>query len=148
MTRKYKKNLTEQQQQFVVNYVTNGFNAQQAAKDADYSDYSAQTRPYQLLQKPEIQQRIAKARTSLDADFEEKMGITIRHKCEMLLRIINDVLPADGTIPLRKHYDQAMRALDMLNKMQGHYAPDKRLAVTVDATKERLLEAKRVYEDY
>jgi hypothetical protein len=98
--------------------------------------------------KPKIAERINAVRTVIDADFEKELAITIKDKCHYLMRIVNDILPRDGTIPVRKHYDQAMRALDMLNKMQGHYMPDKKLSVTVDATKERLLEAKRVYEEY
>lgn len=53
------KPLTPKQEAFARNYVANGFNATQAAKDAGYSEDSAESKGSQLLRFVKVKERIA-----------------------------------------------------------------------------------------
>lgn len=143
------KRLTDLQQGFVLNYIKNGFNAKQAALDAGYSQDTAQDTSYQLTKHPDIKPLIDKAIARVDAKLELKLGITMQHKVAKLSKLIDDCFVRDDKGKVNKGLaDVGLRAMDMLNKMQGHYAPNRSLAVTVDSTKDRLIEAKRVYKEY
>lgn len=50
--------MTEMQQKFIEEFVTNGGNAAAAARAAGYSEASARQRAHEQLQKPEIQRAI------------------------------------------------------------------------------------------
>jgi hypothetical protein len=142
------KTLTDKQQKFVSNYVSNGFNASQAARDAGYSDKAASSKTTHMVTKhPMIRDRIARAYETISTELEIELGVTMADKMRVLSRIIYEIVPIDGAID-KPHLPQALKAMVELSKMQGHYAPDRRLSVTVDATKERMLEAQRVYEEY
>ena len=143
-----KRKLTEKQSKFVSNYIKNGFNAYQAAISAGYSHNYANVGTGELTQHPIIKAKIERAVARLDEVMEEKLAITLQHKAKVLAQIIYDIIPQDGSAPKRKYYKYAINALAELSKMQGHYAPDKTLKVTVDATKEKLEEVKRQYKEY
>lgn len=141
--------LTERQSKFVLNYINNGYNAYKAAIDAGYSENFAHDRSGQLVYHPAIAERICKAYTTVEVSEFKEMCMSVREKAEILDRIIREVVPKDPTQPIKLDYiKDAIKAIQELNKMSGSYAPDRRLNVTVDATKERLLEAKRVYKEY
>lgn len=143
------KPLTQKQYNFTLNYIKNGFNAYQASLDAGYSQTFATVKSGQLITHPEIKKRIAKAYQAVEVKNHNTLCMSITDKAKVLDRIIRAVVPLDETLPVDKEYmKDAIRAIAELNKMSGDYAPDKRLSVTVDATKERLREAKRVYEEY
>lgn len=143
-----KHRLTDMQYKFVTAYCSNGFNARQAALTAGYSDHYSRIKSHTLLEHKHIKPHIDKIKTRITVDIEDKLMISLADKCKVLAQIIYDILPQDGSEPKRDHYAKAMQAIDILNKMQGHYMPDKRLNVTVDATKERLIEAKRIYKEF
>lgn len=143
----HKEVLTEMQQNFVLNYINNGFNVKQAALTAGYSESYSHVHSYKLLAHPIIQKKIEKACRIVEASQNRVLQITIHDKAKKLLRIIDDILPDDGE-PKREYYKDAISAMKELNKMQGDYAPDKRLNLTVDATRERLEEARKQYKDY
>ncbi len=143
-----KKTLTEKQYSFVANYIKNGFNAYRAALDAGYKPSYAKTKTPELIQHPIIKQKIEKAIARFDEEMEEKLAISLQHKAKILAQIIYDIIPQDGSPPKRKYYKYAINALAELSKMQGHYAPDRSLKVTVDTTKEKLKEVRRQYEEY
>ena len=54
-----KTELTPQQEQFAVEYATNGGNATEAAKTAGYSERTAAQQGHRLSRLPHVQQRIA-----------------------------------------------------------------------------------------
>lgn len=146
---KYDQDLTQRQYDFVLNYIKNGFNAKQAAIQAGYSSSYAHYRAHALLDHPMVRNRIERAHQKIELKREANLMITYAEKVEILKRIIYDIVPKDPSEePKRKLYPEAIKAMSELNKMQGDYAPDKRLSVTVDATKEKLIDARRQYEEY
>lgn len=141
--------LTDKQYQFVTNYIQNGFNAKQAALKAGYSLSYANVKAPKLIDHPAIKARLQKAYQDVEMKLQKELRISISDKARALLRIIEDVIPLDPTQePRRDYYKDAIRAISELNKMQGDYAPEKRLSMTVDATKEKLIDARRQYEEY
>jgi hypothetical protein len=142
-----KTELNERQEKFIENYIKNGANAQKAALAAGYSESVAKVQSCNFLDHPIIKARIDKAYTRLDRQKMKDICLALEERVRLLSKIIYDVIPNEGE-PIRKHYPDAIRAIQELNKLAGDYAPDRRLSVTVDATKDRLEEAKRVYEEY
>lgn len=141
--------LTKKQNDFVLNYIKNGFNASQAALDAGYSKALAQTNSHSLLRNPIVFERISGAYDVVERERFDQICMTIYDRAKVLNRIIRDAVPIDDDQPIKQHYvGNAIRAIQELNKMSGDYAPDKRLSITVDATQKRLNEAKKAYEDY
>lgn len=141
--------LTQKQYDFTVNYIKNGFNAYQAALEAGYSDNYARFKAPGLINHPSINNRITKAYQQVEIEERRTLCMTIRDKAKVLDRIIRAVVPLDESQPVNmKFANEAIKAISELNKMQGDYAPDKRLSITVDATKDRLLEARKQYEEY
>jgi|HubBroStandDraft_3_1064219.scaffolds.fasta_scaffold280844_1 hypothetical protein len=142
-----RQELNERQEKFIQNYISNGANAKKAAIEAGYSPTVASIRASSFLDHPIIKARIDKAYTRLDRQKMKDICLALEERVRLLSKIIYDVIPNEGE-PIRKHYPDAIRAIQELNKLAGDYAPDRRLSVTVDATKDRLEEAKRVYEEY
>ena len=139
--------LTDKQYQFTLNYIKHGYNAYQAAIASGYSEKYARVQAPGLINHPPIFERIAKAHQALELKRMEELTITISDKAHMLMRIINDVMPQEGEIK-RQYYKSALQAIDMLNKMSGHYAPTKSLSVNVETTRAKIKEAKRIYNEY
>lgn len=139
--------LTDMQFKFIQNYVSNGFNGYQAAIEAGYSESYALCKTPALIKHPLVKQEIAKAYIAIGAELESHLAITVADKCRRLVAILDDIIPINGE-PNRQYYGDAIKALDMLNKIQGHYMPDRKVSVTVDATKERLKDAKKIYDEY
>lgn len=141
--------LTQKQYDFVINYIKNGFNAYQAALDAGYSKTFARVKTQSLINHPVINQRISKAYKAVEMSQVNQLCMSIVDKARVLDRIIRAIIPLDEAEPIKLDYvKDAIRAIAELNKMQGDYAPDKRLSITVDATKERLKEVKQMYDEY
>lgn len=140
-----KKQLTDMQANFVINYIKNGFNMYRAAKDAGYSESYSRIQSHKLMHNPLIQEKI----NLLRRDTEKKIPIAWDWKVKKLLRVINEYIPDDNTIALKNdQVKTALTAMQELNRMQGDYAPDKRLSMTVDATKDKLIEVRRQYKEY
>jgi transposase len=142
------KPLTEREQLFVTHYLSNGYSARAAAKSAGYSDSSCDSHAHHILDKEHIKQRISNAYRKVEARNAKELCMSIEAKAKLLTQIIYDIIPQDGSPPKREYYKDALKAISEMNKMSGDYAPDKRLSVTVDATKDKLIEAKKVYEEY
>ncbi len=139
------KHLTTQQEEFVINYIKNGYNAYNAALTAGYSKTFADTGAYKLVHHPIIQKRLTKALKRAD----NKLNMTFEWKMKKLKRIIDQYIPDDINVELKESQVKiGLQAMGELNKMQGDYAPDKRLSVTVDATKEKIIEAKKAYDEF
>lgn len=137
--------LTQKQYEFCNEYIKNGFNAYQAALKAGYSESYANVKAPLLLEHPLIKPRLARAYQRAD----NSMTVSWEWKIEKLQRIIDDIVPLDKSLPIKhKHAANAIKAISELNKMSGDYAPDKRLSVTVDATKDKLIEINKEYEEF
>ncbi len=136
-----KKRLTEKQQNFITRYIQNGFNAYQAARDAGYSHKFAESQAYSLVDHPLIKERLNIAYQSA----EHNLNVTYEWKVNVLKRIITAFTNECNSA---KNAKVAIMAISELNKMEGHHSPKKQFSVSINATKERLLEAKRVYEEY
>lgn len=138
-----KREMTQMQSKFAENYVKNGFNAYQAALDAGYSESSARVRSHTMLDKQPIRERLDNAFCRVEVD----LAVGFKWRVEKLKRLIDEGIPDEGEIN-QAHARLALAAIAEMNKMYGDYAPDKRLSVTVDATKEKLNEARRQYEEF
>ncbi len=127
----------------------NGRNAKAAAIDAGYTEKTAHVESCAIIRRPHMQQALSQLEQRIDQELAEKLFITVADKAEILSRIIYDVVPRDPNQPvLRQYYREAMKAIQELNKMQGHHAPDRSVKLTLDATKQSIAEVKKVYEDY
>ena len=141
------KPLTQKQRSFVLNYISNGLNARQAALTAGYSDNVALIKGSKMTNHPLIRNEIEKAYNTIDRQRAELM-LAVDERVRILSAIIYDIVPKDGSEPKREYYKDALKAIAELNKMSGDYAPDKRLSVTVDATKNKIRDVKRLYKEY
>ena len=141
--------LNTKQQSFVINYIKNGFNGYQAMIESGYSHSHARTYVGKLIDHPLINKQIKEAYQSVQLKRFKEVCMSISERVEILDRIIREIVPKDKNEPIKhKYMKEAMQAIDMLTKMSGDYAPDRRLSITVDATQERLNEAKRIYDEY
>jgi phage terminase small subunit len=138
------KALSELQQSFVLNYVKNGFNAYQAARSAGYTEASATVYSHKILDNPIVKSRVEAAFKR----FDKRIDVAFDWRIDKLKRIINAVIPDNEDTVKLKDAKVAISAIAELNKMYGDYAPDKRLSVTVDATKEKLVDARKQYEEF
>ena len=142
--------LTERQRSFVISYVTNGYNKLQAALNAGYTRSSALTGTA-IIDNPNVKDHIqqAIAQQKRDEDFFKKLKVAYNDRLKVLSHIIYDIVDLDNPeLSKRNMYKVAIAAVNELNKMAGDHAPNKLLSVTVDATKEKLKEARRVYDEY
>lgn len=110
---------------FALNYLTNGFKKKQAAIDAGYSVVSAQTSANKCLKSPKVIEYIK----VFMAEIEKDLGITFEWKLGKLKQVVEISLPADKeelTAESIKKYNpsDAIKAIDVMNKMQGHYKKD------------------------
>lgn len=137
------KTLTTKQSSFLKNYICNGLNTYQAAIDAGYTKSYARVRSYDLLQQPHIQSRLETAFKKVEA----RLDISFDWRLNKLKRLINEIIPDDDNI-IMSQSKIAIQAIQEINKMFGDYAPDKRLTLNVDTTKDKLVEARRQYEEY
>jgi phage terminase small subunit len=143
-----KKPLTPMQYVFCSEYIKNGFNAYKAALTAGYSESYANCKAGELIKHPNIQERLVKAYEKMETKQLDKLAISFTDKANILLSIINDIIPKDGSEPKRQYYKDAIKAMSELNKMQGDYAPDKRMNMTINATLDKLQEARKAYDEY
>lgn len=137
------KQLTDLQQGFAIAYVRNGGNAYQAAIDAGYNEAHAKQHSYSLLEIPLIQERI---NTIVQHKDSETLA-DYQWKIYKLKRVVEKFIPDDTELSA---YDvrTGLQAIAELNKMMGHYAPDRKLTVNYDATKQKLKDVKKQYEEY
>lgn len=104
--------LTPKQQLFVKNYIANGFNASKAAIDAGYSRKTAVKIGSENLQKPDVKRAIEEEK----AKIANKIDITAEWK----MSILKDIVVAEYDKP-----SDRLKAVEILNKMQGHDEPQK-----------------------
>jgi phage terminase small subunit len=141
------KPLTKMQQLFCQNYISNGFNAKQAALKAGYSLNVAEQGVTKVMANPLMRQTIEKAIAKNEKGILDSVGASYVNRVRKLWRIVEVTIPDDEDVR-QPYVRNAIAAIAELNKMGGDYAPDKSLRLTVDMTKERMAEAKKVYDDF
>lgn len=143
------KELTQQQWDFTQEYIKNGFNAYRAALKAGYSYHLAKDHTHNLTRHPLIVKKVEQAIAKIEKKQVKELSITWEWKLKKLKRVINEFIPDDKDTPLNKDQVKVgLAAIAEHNKMVGEYAPERRLSVNVDATKEKLKEAKKVYDEF
>lgn len=109
MSKKTKRDeLNEQQEKFCLEFRRHNGNKKEAAIAAGYSKKSASALASQLLKLPKVQKRIQE----LAKDAERKTIISIIERQQVLSEIARD--------PNKEDRDR-IRAIDILNKMDGNY---------------------------
>lgn len=140
-----KGRLTQRQYEFTKNYIANGFNAQKAALDAGYTNDYARSKATNILTNPVVEHAIHTAYTQANG----QLALTWEWKLRKIARVVNECIPDDITVKLCTHKMKVgLAAIAELNRMSGDYAPIKKLSVNLDATKAKLEEAKKVYDEY
>lgn len=114
--------LEERQKKFALNFLTNGFKKKKAAIDAGYSPASAHISANKCLKSKRVINYIKNYMSELEKD----LGITIQWKLGKLKQCVDISLPEEGeqlTVESIKKYSpsDAIKAIDVMNKMQGHY---------------------------
>ncbi len=134
------KKLTQKQYDFVNNYVNNGFNAAQAALSAGYSQKYADAQAYNLVNHPVIHEHLTHAYQKAEKNTEINF--------EWVINKYINIISVFEKSPLAQDARVVIAALAELSKIKGYYSPDKKLSLTIDTTKERLAEARRIYQEY
>lgn len=126
-----KRNLNERYLLFCKAYLAgNEFNATKAAIAAGFSKKTARQAGNRLLTNVDIQAYLKKEMDKLN----NKLDITIEWKMQMLKDCAEKCMSGHATKEGFIHPSGLVGSLSELNKMQGHYAPEKSINanVTVD----------------
>lgn len=130
------KKLTTNQKVFCENYITNGFNATQAyliafAKSTK-NEVTARTNANKLLKRDYIKEYIE----LLQEKVEEKSIMNIQERQEYLTRVMmgeetESFMDKDGyVVDVPPRMADRLRAMDILNKMNGAYTTNSNINVT------------------
>ena len=112
--------LTDRQERFIVSYLAT-LNGAEAARQAGYSERTARQMANENLSKPYIKDAIDQKRSEIMKQEEDKVGWLI----ERLTAEATDDENGDST---------RVRALEVLGKVFGAYAPEKQEITSFDAT--------------
>lgn len=143
MSQPLQQKLTIKEQIFVDSYLGDAnFNASEAARMANYSARSVGAIGNETLQKPKIQEYIAKK----VQDKLNKLDITFEWKVKKLKEVAEVSLVGDANGKI--YPAAAVSAISELNKMQGDHAPVKtaNLNVNVDSSLEDVYELIKLYQ--
>ncbi len=123
----------------------------QSAIQAGYSARTAHSNSYGYFQDPEVQSMIA----AHQEEYNKNCLATFTWKMERLVEIVQNLMENVSVSPLNPLSAAAViKAIAEMNKMQGHYAPDKTLNANlnmkmpleeINKTKELLLEYDKPY---
>lgn len=116
------KKLTAKQKLFCKAYLANGYNASQAALTAGYSKTAVGEIGHENLKKLQIKEYIAKRMDKI----EEKLDITFEWKARMLKECADKCMQGEADKDGKVHPSGVIGAIAELNKMQGHYEPEKK----------------------
>lgn len=105
--------ITPKQQAFIHAYIANGGNGTQAAITAGYSPRSAGVQAHELLRMEKIQKRLQPKRD----EEKERLGLDSDWIVSRLMKEANDENVSDAA---------RIRALELLGKVEGIFAPDKK----------------------
>lgn len=115
--------LTHKQQAFCDIYLNNGFVATQAAVAAGFSKKNADKISSQLLGKTRVKEYIDKNMALRKKKMESKFDWVIK-RLEVCAELAMPFDEKTGIAELKNH-KALLGALSEMNKMIGHYAPDK-----------------------
>lgn len=118
--------LTIKQTKFCQNYIIPPHNATQTAIFAGYSPHIAKTIGSRLKANPKIQAYLK----SLQADLESQMTVSYEWKLDKLKRIVEAFIENKENLRSNK-VNSAIQAIAEMNKMQGHYSPEKHVSVNI-----------------
>ncbi len=111
--------LTEQQQNFVLNYIINGNNATNAYKSAyrcdNMKDESINVEASKMLKHPKISLWIKQANANVQEVFEDEIKYSAKDCFEELERI------RDKTEDSFKTVNTALKAVELKGKLAGHF---------------------------
>jgi phage terminase small subunit len=99
----------------------------QAAIEAGYSEKGAAIVACRLLKKPEGQAYLK----SLHTETKSSSIASLDWVMEKLVRVVRAGIADDGAIK-QKSVKDALRALTEINKIKGHYAPEKKFNLNLD----------------
>ncbi|WP_010598978.1 terminase small subunit [Rickettsiella massiliensis] len=106
---------------------TGKMDPKQAAIEAGFSVKNTSAKATRLLKKPEGQAYL----TSIQEHSTYSATATIDWVMEKLVRVVCAGVADDGTIKAKAVKD-ALRALTEINKIKGHYAPEKKFNLNLD----------------
>ena len=112
--------LTDRQERFVVEYLACA-NGAEAARRAGYSEHTAKQMGYENLTKPYLKEAITQKRNAIMADTEDKVGWLVER------------LTAEATADSNNDSTR-VRALEILGKIMGAYAPTQSEITTYSAS--------------
>ena len=143
--RKFKKfqriPFSDRERSLVYNYLTNGENATEAVIKSGYSPNTANQNAWALLNKSKIKSEINRLRPIIRQEMEkmatDEVLVTVKWKMEKLKEIVERCMAGDADKDGKLHPSGAIGAISELNKMQGHYSPDKVLTTNVNADLEK-----------
>ena len=110
------KKLTSRQERFVVEYLACA-NGAEAARRAGYSEHTARQMANENLSKPDIKAAITQKREQIMSETEDKVGWLIN-------RLTSEAID-DGNGEATR-----VRALEVLGKIYGAFAPEKQEVTT------------------
>ena len=144
----YTDTLTQKQYNFTQAYCTNGFNIEKAMLQAGYTDNTARTQGYLLVQQPTVKNVINKALAAKEEAIISRLGMCIYWRAKKLKHIIDIYIPDDdhelaNTNKVRIGLD----AIKEVNKMCGDTAISNKINFNVN-TDARIRDATKAYEEY
>lgn len=117
--------LTIRQTKFCQNLIIHPHNATQAAISAGYSHHIAKTIGSRLKTNPKIQGYLK----ILQSDLESQMTVSYEWKLDKLKQIVEVFIDSEDLSPNK--VNSAIQAISEMNKMQGHYSPEKHVNVNI-----------------
>lgn len=120
--------LKPRDKKFCLIYMKNGRIGAHAAKEAGFSGDGAMA-AMRLLRKPTVQEFLARYEKKVEAKIIKDIEVSVDWKIGKLKQCIDACLRVDPETGEQKLYSAQgfIGAMSELNKMQGHYAPEKTL---------------------
>lgn len=128
--------LTARQRKFVLEYLKNGGNGAAAIISAGYETKNPAVRANTLLEAPHVKDFLNNRRSILN----RRALLTAEDKLERLQHVMNRAIPLHEDLKSKEEVELGLKAMDMSNRMQGHYAADKQVNVNIDSTLEKVRE--------
>lgn len=145
---KKRQALTPKQILFVQHYIETG-NQQKAAEMAGYTPTKTNAIATKLMRNPNINEAIRAYRSEIAnrivCTFEEKARLLweIAQRCSKPTQTMINGKPSEVD-----RSPTAIKAIEVLNAMQGHIAPDQSLNINVQTTIKKLKELQIEYLDH
>jgi len=114
---------------FVEHYIRNGGNGRQAAIEAGYAEKSADAQASVMLVNPKVR-KLMKERMEQKID---SIHLTYESKLQSLHEMFKLAMSGKNTKSGKADLQAAKSIISEMNKMQGHYAADKRWTTVVNA---------------